>query len=141
MKAVPKAQTVFLVDDDPSVLRALGRLLCAAGHKVAGFASAQEFLDRQDPEAPGCVVLDVAMPGSDGLKLQEELVRAGNRLPIVFLTGHGDAQMRERAMQAGAVAFLSKPCLDDELLAAVERALMRDSQLRHRPCSAPNGLV
>jgi FixJ family two-component response regulator len=126
----PKTQTVFLVDDDPSVARALGRLLRAAGYNIETFDSAHDFLRRQGPEARGCVVLDVTMPGMDGLKLQDEFTRMGNRLPIVFLTGHGDAQMRERAMKAGAVAFLSKPCLDDELLAAVQCALMRD---RRRP--------
>lgn len=106
--------------------------MCAAGLNVETFSSPQEFLDQQDPNAPGCLVLDVAMPGLDGFQLQEALAHAGNRLPVIFVTGHGDAQMRERVMEAGAVDFLSKPCRDDELFAAIKRASVRDRQLRQK---------
>ena len=122
--------TVFLVDDDPSVLRALGRLLHSVGLNVAAFASAREFLEKQNPDAAGCLVLDVTMPGLNGLELQQALVDAGNPLPIVFLTGDGDIPMTVRAMKSGAVDFLSKPCRDAELLGAIEQALAKDAQLR-----------
>jgi FixJ family two-component response regulator len=121
---------VFLVDDDPSVLRAIGRLVRSAGWNVATFTSAKEFLEKQSPDAPGCLVLDVTMPGLNGLELQQALTRAGNRLPIIFLTGHGDIPMSVRAMKSGAVDFLSKPCPDEELLAAIRQALERDRQFR-----------
>ena len=122
--------TVFLVDDDPSVLRAIGRLVRSAGWNVATFGSAQEFLDRPNPDAPGCLVLDLSMPGLNGLELQQALARAGNRLPIIFLTGHGDIPMSVRAMKSGALDFLSKPCVDEELLSAIRLALSRDQLLR-----------
>ena len=122
--------TVFLVDDDRSVLRAIGRLVRSAGWNVATFGSAQEFLDRQDPDAPGCLVLDLSMPGLNGLELQQALARAGHRLPIIFLTGHGDIPMSVRAMKSGALDFLSKPCADEELLSAIRLALSRDQQFR-----------
>jgi FixJ family two-component response regulator len=125
-------ETVFLVDDDPSVLRAIGRLLRASGFDVASFNSTNEFLDQQNPDAPGCLVLDVAMPGLNGWELQEALARAGNRLPIIFLTGHCDASIRLRATQSGAVDCLGKPCPDDELLTAVKHALVRDRRLRQK---------
>jgi FixJ family two-component response regulator len=125
-------ETVFLVDDDSSILRALERLLRAAGFNVAPFISPQEFLDQQNADATGCIVLDVAMPGLSGLELGEALARAGNRLPIIFLTGHDDIPTRVRAMQAGAVDFLCKPCPEDELLAAIKRALVRDRRRRSK---------
>lgn len=125
--------TVFLVDDDPSVLRAVGRLLRSAGLNVATFNSPQEFLEKQNPDAPGCLVLDMTMPGLNGLELQQALARAGNHLPIIFLTGHGDVPMSVRAMKSGAVDFLSKPCPDEELLEAIKQALARDAKFRlHR---------
>ena len=126
----PSPATVFLVDDDPSVLRAIGRLVRSAGWNVATFGSAQEFLDRPNPDAPGCLVLDLSMPGLNGLELQQALARAGHRLPIIFLTGHGDIPMSVRAMKSGAMDFLSKPCVDEELLSAIRLALSRDQQLR-----------
>jgi FixJ family two-component response regulator len=122
--------TVFLVDDDPSVLRAVGRLVRSAGWNVAMFRSPQEFLEKQNPDLPGCLVLDINMPGLNGLELQQALALAGNALPIIFLTGHGDIPMSVRAMKSGAVDFLSKPCLDEKLLAAITCGLLKDQQLR-----------
>ena len=122
--------TVFLVDDEPSVLRAIGRLVRSAGWNVATFASPEEFLDQQDPQAPGCLVLDMTMPKLSGFELQQALMRAGNCLPIIFLTADGDIPMSVRAMKSGAIDFLSKPCRDKDLLAAIEQAVRRDQQLR-----------
>lgn len=118
--------TVFLVDDDPSVLRAIGRLVRSAGWAVAAFGSPREFLEQQRRDVAGCLVLDVNMPGLTGLELQRALMDAGNCLPIIFLTGDGDVPSSVRAMKAGAVDFRSKPCSDDELLAAIRVALARD---------------
>lgn len=126
----PPTPTVSLVDDDASVLRAIGRLVRSAGLSVATFGSPQKFLDQQNPDAPGCLVLDMSMPGLNGLELQQVLARAGNRLPIIFLTGHGDNPMSVRAMKSGALDFLSKPCADEELLAAIRLALSRDQRSR-----------
>ena len=118
--------TVFLVDDDPSVRRALTRLIKAAGHRVEAFASAREFLDRNpDADSPACLVLDVRMPGLTGLDLQRELQGSNGALPIVFITGHGDIPMSVKAMKAGAVDFLSKPVHDADLLRAIKQALAR----------------
>lgn len=121
--------TVFVVDDDTSVLRALARLLRAAGYAVEAHASPRAFLERA-PSQPGCVVVDLRMPEVGGLELQEELERRGCALPLVFLTGHGDVSSSVRAMKAGAIDFLTKPCDDTDLLAAVERALLRDANAR-----------
>lgn len=118
--------TVYLVDDEPSVLRAMSRLLRAAGHQVSAFRSPQEFLAGHDPAAPGCVVLDLAMPGLNGLELQRALSESGCQRPIIFVTGHGDVPSSVRAMKAGAVDFLTKPVSEDELLAALHRAIERD---------------
>ncbi len=132
MSVQPTPPTVFLVDDDPSVLCAIGRLLRSAGLNVSAFQSPREFLDQQNPDTPGCLVLDVTMPGLTGLELQQVLSRMENRLPIIFLTGHGDIPMSVRAMKSGAVDFLSKPCHDEELLQAVSQALTRDQRLRQQ---------
>jgi FixJ family two-component response regulator len=122
--------TVFVVDDDPSVLRSLARLLRASGFNVAPFPSAEEFLARPCACPPGCLVLDVAMPGLNGLELQQRLLAKGDRIPIVFLTGHGNTATSAQAMNAGAVAFLSKPITEDDLLAAVRAALEQDRLAR-----------
>jgi FixJ family two-component response regulator len=122
----PQPSTVFIVDDDPAVLKSLSRLLRSAGLAVATFPSPRDFLDRHDPTAPGCLVLDVAMPGLNGLELQEELVARGQELAIVFLTGHGDIPMSVKAMKRGAVDFLTKPVDDDELLKAIRVAIEKD---------------
>ena len=122
---------IHVVDDDESVRTGVVRLLQAAGFEARGYASAGEFLlGRSDRNAPGCVVLDVRMPGPSGLDLQEALARLEVPLPIVFLTGHGDIPMSVRAMKAGAVDFLAKPVSRDTLLASVRAALARDAETR-----------
>ena len=121
------SRTVFLVDDDPSVRRALTRLMRSAGYDGHAFASAQEFLEwwRATDESPACLVLDVRMPGLTGMDLQLELQAAGALLPIIFITGHGDIPMSVKAMKDGAADFLMKPVKDMELLEAIEKALAR----------------
>src|SRR3954447_12686634 len=114
---------VFVIDDEPSVRDGLGNLLRSVGLQVQTFASAQEFLLSKVPDVPGCLVLDVRLPGLSGLELQRELARADIRLPIIFLTGYGDIRMSVRAMKAGAVDFLTKPFREQELLDAVQQAI------------------
>jgi FixJ family two-component response regulator len=116
---------VFVVDDDESVRGALDNILRSVGLRVAVFASAQEFLASPHAKAPGCLILDVRLPGLSGLELQEQLRKSRPDLPIVFITGHGDIPMTVRAMKAGAVEFLTKPFVDEELIEAVEQALRR----------------
>lgn len=116
-------ETIHLLDDEAGMRKALSRLLHAEGYQVHAFASPREFLDACNAEEIGCLLLDVAMPGLDGIELQRRLVRAGARFPIVFLTAHGDIPMTVRAIQAGAVDFLTKPVDDNILLRAVRRAL------------------
>lgn len=118
---------VYVVEDDPSVRQSLGNLLRAAGFQATLFASAEEFLAVSLADAPGCLVLDVRLPGLNGLDLQARMNAAGSDLPIIFITGHGDIPMSVRAMKAGATEFLTKPFRDDELLAAVEQALARSA--------------
>jgi two-component system response regulator FixJ len=124
------AATVFVVDDEPDVRDALRLLIRSSGHAVQAFASAREFLDQVKLDTPGCLVLDVRMPEMTGLDLQEELGRRGLRIPIVFISGHGDIPMAVRAVQGGAVNFLEKPFSDEALLAAIEQALTRDAEAR-----------
>lgn len=124
------AYTVFLVDDDASVLRALKRLLKASGYGVRTYSSPLEFLAEHDGTIPGCAVLDVSMPGLDGLELQAALTAGSATRPIVFLTGAGDIPTSVRAMKAGAVDFLTKPASSGELIAAIERAIARDANAR-----------
>jgi FixJ family two-component response regulator len=115
--------TVFLIDDDPSVRRALARLIKSAGYQVQIFVSAREFLERMpDGAQPACLVLDVRMPGLSGIDLQRELRLTNLVLPIIFVTGHGDIPMTVKAMKAGAVDFLPKPVRDADLLRAIEQA-------------------
>ena len=118
--------TVFLVDDEASVLKALSRLLRSAGLNVETFGSPQEFLRHHDPHAHGCLVLDVAMPGLNGLDLQRALAAKGTELPIIFLTGRGDIPMSVQAMKQGAVDFLTKPTNDEDLLAAIRAGIDKD---------------
>jgi two-component system, LuxR family, response regulator FixJ len=118
--------TVCIVDDDPSVRRGLGRLLCSAGYRVETFASAREFLERGDPDSLGCLVVDVRMPGESGLDLQQVLVAQGRTIPMIFITGHGDIAMAVHAMKMGAVDFLTKPFDDQALFDAVQQALRRE---------------
>jgi FixJ family two-component response regulator len=122
--------TVFVVDDDPSVERALGRLFTSVGLEARTFSSAQDLLRHCNPPPPGCLVTDVRMPGLSGLELQRELATAGVDLPVIFITGHGDIAMSVRAMKAGAVDFLTKPVHEQELLDAVQRAIERHQTLR-----------
>jgi FixJ family two-component response regulator len=122
--------TVFLLDDEPGMLKALTRLLAAEGFTVRAFTSAKAFIESYQPEALSCLVLDVAMPELNGLDLQQRLTRAGILLPIVFLTGRGDIPMTVQAIQAGAVDFLTKPVKDVDLLRAVRAALQRAAEQR-----------
>jgi FixJ family two-component response regulator len=126
----PPTPIVHVVDDDESLRTAVARVLRAAGHEVRAYPSAGEFLLGQPADAPGCVVLDVLMPGPSGLDLQEALARRQGALPVVFLTGQGDIAMSVRAMKAGAVDFLTKPVQREALLEAVRNALLRDSRSR-----------
>jgi FixJ family two-component response regulator len=124
--------TVFLVDDDPGVLKSLTRLLKAHGHAVHAFSSPREFLARHDPSVPGCAVFDVAMPGLDGLQLQAALNAGAVPRPVTFITGKSDIPTSVRAMRAGAVDFLTKPVDHKDLLAAIARAAERDAEARRR---------
>lgn len=123
------AETVYVVDDDPGVLKALTRLLQASGYSVAAFLSPLAFLDGHDPVAPGCLVLDVAMPELNGLELQRRLVLSGSDRAIVFISGQGDIPMSVRAMKAGATDFLPKPFDDAQLLAAIGTAIEKNRAL------------
>jgi FixJ family two-component response regulator len=122
--------TVFVVDDDPSVERALGRLFTSVGLQVKTFSSAQEFLTHPHSRTIGCLVLDVRLPGLSGLELQRALEVEGIDYPIIFITGHGDIPMSVRAMKAGAVDFLPKPVSEQDLLDAVQRAIDQHVALR-----------
>jgi FixJ family two-component response regulator len=124
------AAWVFAVDDDPSVCRAVARLLRSAGWRVKAFSSAAEFLQFERPDAPSCLVLDVQLPDLDGLALQHSLAEGHVALPIIFITGHGDIPMTVHAMKAGAVDFLPKPIDDEALIRAVEQALAQDAAKR-----------
>jgi FixJ family two-component response regulator len=117
---------VYVIDDDLSVREALDSLIRSVGLRVQTFVSAREFLRRKLPNAPACLVLDVRLPGLSGLDLQLELTKADIRIPIIFITGHGDIPMTVRAMKAGAVEFLPKPFRDQDLLDAVREAIERD---------------
>jgi len=119
---------VFLVDDQPAVLKALSRLMISAGFDVASFGSAQDFLDSGNANALGCLVLDLAMPGMDGMALQQALVACASTLPVIFLTGHGDIDTGVQAMKFGAADFLTKPVDGDKLLSAVRVAVERNRQ-------------
>jgi FixJ family two-component response regulator len=121
---------VYVVDDNPSVRKGLARLLHSAGHAVETFSSAAEFLARERREGVGCLVLDVRMPGLDGMELQAELAARGVDLPIVFLTGHGDIPMSVRAIKQGAVDFLTKPVDEEALLDTVRQALLQHASRR-----------
>lgn len=124
------ASVVFVVDDDPSIRRAIKRLVESVGLRVEGLGSAQEFLRSQRPDAPSCLVLDVRLPGMSGLDFQRELREANIHIPIIFITAHGDIPMTVRAMKAGAVEFLTKPFRDQELLDAIQQGLERDQAKR-----------
>ena len=123
-------EQVFLVDDDAGVRRSLARVLNDEGFSVEQFDSAEAFLARAEPPLEGCIVLDVTMPGLDGLELQRRLTGAGWSLPIVFVSGHGDIPMSVRAMKAGAVDFLTKPFREADLMGAINAALTRSREAR-----------
>ena len=127
---------VCVIDDESSIRESLHNLLRSAGLKVQTFASAQEFLTNWPSAAPNCLVLDVQMPGLSGLDLQRVLCSDKSQIPIVFMTGYGDIPMSVRAMKAGAFEFLTKPCRDEELLAAIHQAIER-GRLIERPENAP----
>ena len=122
---------VFVVDDDAAVRDAIQSLIRSVGLYVEGFASAQDFLRSKRPDVPGCLVLDIRLPGFSGLQLQSKLADADIRIPIVFMTGHGDTPMTVKAMKGGAVEFLTKPFRDQDLLDAVQQALESDRSARH----------
>jgi FixJ family two-component response regulator len=122
--------TVFVVDDDASMRDALKNLFRSVGLNVETFGVAHEFLSRERAKGPGCLVLDVRLPGLSGLDVQRQLADANIQIPIVFITGHGDIQMSVRAMKAGAVEFLTKPFRDQDLLDAVQQAVDRDRAAR-----------
>jgi FixJ family two-component response regulator len=123
---------VFVVDDDAAVRRSLDNLIRSVGLRAETFASAQEFLSSKRPDVPGCLVLDVRLPGLSGLDLQNRMAEADMEIPIIFITGHGDIPMTVQAMKAGAVEFLTKPFREQELLDAIQQALERDSQAREQ---------
>jgi len=124
--------TVFIVDDDAPLRESLRNLIRSVGLRVELFASAQEFLQSRQPDAPSCLVLDVRMPGLSGLDLQKQTSDAGLEIPIIFITGHGDVPMTVRAMKAGAVEFLTKPFRDQDLLDAIQQALERSRKAREQ---------
>lgn len=125
-----KRTTVFIIDDDPSARKGLTRLVRAAGMSVEAYGSAHEFLERPHYDGYGCIILDVKMPGMDGLELQAELLKAGYSLPVIFVSGHADVPIAARAMKKGAIDFLTKPVDRDQLLKAIYDSLARDRENR-----------
>lgn len=126
----PSAPTIFIVDDDEGVRNSLCFLLKTVGLATRAFALASEFLEAYRPEQPGCLILDVRMPGMSGLELQQQLNVRGATIPVIFITGHGDVPMAVEAMQQGAFDFLQKPFRDQDLIDRVQRALERDARSR-----------
>jgi FixJ family two-component response regulator len=120
------APTVFVIDDDPQVRAAIQGMIKSVGLRSEAFATPQEFMGSQRPDGPSCLILDVRLRGANGLEFQRELADAGIRIPIIFITGHGDIPMSVRAMKSGAVEFLTKPFRDADLLDAMHQALDRD---------------
>ena len=127
----PDSPIVFVVDDDYRVREALSRLISSVGLAVVVFGSAAEFMESEKPDAPACLVLDLQLPGTSGLELQQQLA-AGDPPPIVFITGHGDIPSTVRAMKAGAVEFLSKPFDERDLLQAIDAAITMDREARRK---------
>ena len=125
MGMIMEKPVVFIVDDDESVCKALKRLLKSAGIKARSLSSAEDFLNQGCHNVPGCLILDVRMPGMNGLELQEKLVKSGSTMPIIFMSAHEDAPAREQAMKAGAIAFLKKPFEDQILIEKINSALSR----------------
>jgi RNA polymerase sigma factor (sigma-70 family) len=127
---------VFIIDDDAGVRVGMQRLLKSVGLKSEAFATARDFLQRQTPDAPSCLVLDVRLPGISGLEVQRNLIEAGIHIPIIFITAHGDIPMSVKAMKSGAVEFLTKPYRDQDLLDAIQQALERDRTMRQQQSDA-----
>jgi FixJ family two-component response regulator len=121
---------VYVVDDDPAVRKALARLLDSSGYDAIAFNSAREFMERYQEGTPGCLVLDISMPGVTGLELQRWLLQKNSPIPIIFLTGRGDIPMSVQAIKSGAVDFLTKPVSETDLISAVEEAVKRDREVR-----------
>jgi FixJ family two-component response regulator len=130
---------VFVIDDDPSVRAALEDLLRSVGLEVQSFRTTEEFLRSKRPDAPGCLVLDVRLPGPSGLEFQRELANSGIALPVIFLTGHGDIPMSVRAIKSGAIEFLTKPFHEQQLLDAIQSGIERD-RARRRDAAVVAGL-
>lgn len=126
------APTVFVIDDDPSIRESIQGLLKSANLRSESFGAAEEFLSSKPTEGPSCLILDISLPGINGLEFQRQLSDAGLLIPIIFITGHGDIPMTVRAMKSGAVEFLTKPFLDQDLLYAIHQALERDRMTRQR---------
>jgi len=126
------APTVFIVDDDASLRASIQDLLESLGLRSESFGTAEEFLRSKRPDGPSCLVLDIRLPGVNGLEFQRQLVDAGFRIPIIFITGHGDIPMTVKAMKSGAVEFLTKPFQDRDLLGAIGQALDRDRATREQ---------
>ena len=127
-----RAPIVFIIDDDAGVRASIQGLLKSVNLRSEAFATAEEFLNSKRPDGPGCLVLDVRLPGVNGLDFQRELADAGIRIPIIFITGHGDIPMTVKAMKSGAVEFLTKPFRDQDLLDAIHQALDRDRVARQQ---------
>ncbi len=129
-------QTVFIVEDDPAIGEALCDLFDSAGMHARHFASAERFTEFWKPAMPGCLVLDVRLPGMSGMELHAHLIRAGVELPVIIMTAHGDIPMVRKALKAGAVEFLTKPFQDEELLQAIEQAFALDRERREKDRSS-----
>jgi FixJ family two-component response regulator len=129
---IAEAPVIHVVDDDASFRRAIARLLKACGYQIALYESARQLLEKPPGMEPGCILLDVRMPGMSGHELQARLLKIGNALPIIFLTGHGDIRMSVRAIKAGAEDFLSKPVSKKTLIEAIQRALVRHREAREQ---------
>jgi FixJ family two-component response regulator len=125
------APTVFVIDDDADVRSSIQGLLKAVGIRSESFETAEAFLQKKESDGPSCLVLDVSLPGVSGLELQRKLVDAGVHIPIIFLTGHGDIPMTVKALKSGAMEFLTKPFVDQDLLNAIQKAFERDQTMRH----------
>jgi len=128
----PAERTVFIIDDDPDIRAAMRRLLKTVSLNAELFATAQEFLQRTIPKGPSCLVLDMRLPGMNGLEVQRNLLEAGVNIPIIFITAHGDIPMTVKAMKSGAVEFLTKPFRDQDLLDAIDQAFKRDEVARQQ---------
>lgn len=136
-------QTIFLVDDDPSIRKAMTRALESRGYAIESFESAEVFLEQYDPTRSGCLVLDLSMPGMDGLELQQALIKRGSSIPIIFITGHGSVPQSVIALKSGAIDFLEKPFKQEVLLERVEEAFVEDRRMRDQgqETSAAKGRV